>query len=211
MDSVGSRVKHARAMRGLTQKELAEKASTKRQPVVQQTVQQIEANRPKNSRMLPAIAAALDVRLEWLTEKIGPMEGMPSIGTPVPLVSFVQAGDWTESPIVAAAAEEWISCDSRVSERAFALRLKGLSMLPRFNDGDVIIIDPAIEPIPGDFVVAKIRAQEEATFKQYRRKSPKEYELRALNPDYETLTVTSKTGGMIIGPVVEHHSYRKTL
>lgn len=209
MDSIGKRLKHARVKRRLSQVELAAKASTKRAPVKQQTIQQLEANPTRSSKSLPALAKALDVSLDWLAENTGPMELPPSVGTPVPLVSFVQAGAWTESPILN--SDEWISCDRRVSERAFALRVQGQSMMPRFNDGDVIIVDPAIEPVPGDMVVAKIRAQEEATFKQYRRKSPKEYELRALNEDYETITVTSKTGGMIIGPMVEHHSYRRPL
>ena len=195
--------------RGLNQPQLANKATTQQAKVNQQTIQQLLSNRNRGSRHLPAIAKALDVSLEWLSGGSGPMEAAPALGVAVPLVSFVQAGAWTESPLQD--GDEWISCDRRVSERAFALRVKGNSMQPRFSDGDVIIVDPAIEPIPGDFVVAKIRAQEEATFKQYRRKTPKEYELRPLNEDYETITVTSKTGGMIIGPMVEHHSYRRTL
>jgi SOS-response transcriptional repressor LexA len=208
MNPISKRLASEIAEQGLSQSEVAARASTKRRQVTQQTVQHLVSGRNQSSRDLPQIAKALGVRVEWLLEGSGPKKAPPTPGASVPLVSFVQAGSWTENAPFPE-PDEWIACDSRVSERAFALRVKGLSMMPRFYDGDVIIVDPVIEPVPGDFVVGKIRGEDEATFKQYRRKNPKEYELRALNPDYETLTVTAKTGGMIIGPVVEHHSYRR--
>ncbi|MCZ4058067.1 S24 family peptidase [Pantoea sp. LMR881] len=40
-------------------------------------------------------------------------------------------------------------------------------MEPDFKEGDVIIVDPEIEPVPGEFVVAK-NGEHEATFKKYR-------------------------------------------
>jgi SOS-response transcriptional repressor LexA len=41
-------------------------------------------------------------------------------------------------------------------EQARAFTLSDRSMEPRMNKGDIIVIDPDVEAVPGDFVVAKI-------------------------------------------------------
>ncbi len=43
-----------------------------------------------------------------------------------------------------------------VSNQAFALRIHGDSMKPEFSVGEVIIVDPAVKPRIGKYVVAKI-------------------------------------------------------
>ena len=61
--------------------------------------------------------------------------------------------------------------DIKASENSFLLRIKGDSMLGDsvnggFKEGDLILVDPNIQPTPGRFVVA-INGGDEATFKQY--------------------------------------------
>ena len=46
--------------------------------------------------------------------------------------------------------------------------VRGTSMAPEFRDGDKIIVDPDLTPQPGDYVVAKLDGEEEATFKKLR-------------------------------------------
>lgn len=41
--------------------------------------------------------------------------------------------------------------------RAFAVWVQGNSMTPEFNEGDLVIIDPDVAPLPGDFMVEKKR------------------------------------------------------
>jgi phage repressor protein C with HTH and peptisase S24 domain len=48
---------------------------------------------------------------------------------------------------------EWIGSDIK-GEHNFALRVKGDSMEPEFNEGD-IIISPTAKAVTGDYVVAK--------------------------------------------------------
>ena len=64
-------------------------------------------------------------------------------------------------------AGEWLTTDQKFSASTFALEIKCDSMLPDFKPGDRIIVDPAVAPQPGDFVVAK-NGHDEATFKKYR-------------------------------------------
>lgn len=132
----------------------------------------------------------------------------------IPLISYVQAGLMTETIdlYVAGDAEDWLLTDLDLSESAFALRIKGESMLPEFREGDTVIIDPSVEPLPGDYVVAK-NGENEATFKRYRPRGTndqgvKVFELVPLNEDYESIR-SDATQVRIVGTMVEHRRYRK--
>ena len=86
-------------------------------------------------------------------------------------------------------------------------------MEPDFIAGDVVIIDPKIEPHAGEFVAA-INGDYEATFKKYRPLEDfdefgrQHFELIALNPDYHKLS-SVKQQIRIIGTMVEHRIYRR--
>ena len=132
----------------------------------------------------------------------------------IPLISCVQAGAMTEAvdPYALGDAAEWMLTDLELSQNAFALRIKGDSMLPEFREGDTVIIDPAVQPLPGDFVVAK-NGENEATFKKYRPRGMNEqgkqvFELVPLNEDYPSMR-SDLTAVRIIGTMVEHRRYRK--
>lgn len=132
----------------------------------------------------------------------------------IPLISYVQAGTWTEAtdPYAMGAAGEWLLTDLELSSNAFALEIKGDSMLPEFKPGDRVIIDPAVAPQPGDYVVAK-NGEDEATFKKYRPRSVNErgdvvFELVPLNEDYPSMR-SDVTPIRIVGTMVEHRKYRR--
>lgn len=127
----------------------------------------------------------------------------------VPLISRVQAGHWTEvaNPHEDAIAERWITPPNHVGPRAFALEVAGQSMLPEFDDRDIIIVDPDLTPRPGHYVVAVVDRENEATFKKYRVKGADKrgqpiVELVPLNPDWPVLTLDK--GGRILGVVTDH-------
>jgi SOS-response transcriptional repressor LexA len=126
----------------------------------------------------------------------------------------VQAGALTEAtdPYAIGDAEDWLLTTTELSENAFALKIKGNSREPDFKEGDVIMIDPAVEPLPGDFVVAK-NGDNEATFKKYRPRGVNErgntvFELVPLNEDYPSIR-SDITPARIIGVMVEHRRYWK--
>lgn len=132
----------------------------------------------------------------------------------IPLISYVQAGVWTGvvDNYQPGDAEDFLLTDLELSGSAFALEIKGDSMLPEFKPGDRVIIDPNISPQPGDFVVAK-NGEEEATFKKYRPRSVNErgetvFELVPLNEDYPSMR-SDVTPIRIVGTMVEHRKYRK--
>lgn len=132
----------------------------------------------------------------------------------IPIISYVQAGMMTEAidPYMMGDGFETITTDLDLSGSAFGLIIKGPSMEPEFREGDKVIIDPAVSPQPGDFVVAK-NTQEEATFKKYRPRGTDErgemiFELVPLNDDFPTLH-SERDHLHVIGVMVEHRKYRR--
>lgn len=69
-----------------------------------------------------------------------------------------------------------------VNRYTFALRVSGDSMQPKFNDGDVLVVEPEMDPNPGDYVIAK-NGSEETTFKQL-VKDGADWYLKPLNERY---------------------------
>jgi len=140
---------------------------------------------------------------------------LASIGSrSVPVISYVQAGNFREAidAYPDGGGFDYIMADQNLGDYAFALEIEGLSMLPRFNPGDRVIIDPDIHPSPGDFVVAKNK-ESGTTFKKYRPRGVGEngemiFELVPLNEDFETMR-SDRQPIQIIGTMVEHRQYRR--
>ena len=132
----------------------------------------------------------------------------------IPVISAIQAGMWCEivDRFQPGDADEYLMTDLELSAHAFALTIRGNSMLPEFNPGDRVIIDPAVSPHPGDFVAAK-NGDQEATFKKYRPRGMDAagnmvFELVPLNEDYPTLRSDTQPI-RIVGTMVEHRKYRR--
>lgn len=119
----------------------------------------------------------------------------------IPVLSWVQAGALRSAEDLypyAGAAEEYLPVPVR-GEHCFSLKVRGESMLPDFREGDMIVIDPDLQPHSGDFVVVVIDGTGEATFKRYMKKKDGEV-LMPLNPDYTPIVL--KPEHRIVGKVV---------
>ncbi|AUV00566.1 S24 family peptidase [Phytobacter ursingii] len=207
--NLSDRVKQRRLDLGMTQTELAEKVGTTQQGIVS-----IESGRTKRPRNLLELSKALQTDPNWLING-GSFQTLEEVSTKrVPLISYVQAGALAhKNPIEAFDGSfEYVMTDMDWSQFTFALRIEGDSMEPDFKQGDVIIVDPEIEPAPGEFVVAK-NGEHEATFKKYRPTGiglhgVNTFELIPLNPDYPVLR-SQDIPLAIIGTMVEHRIYRR--
>lgn len=129
-----------------------------------------------------------------------------------PLISSIQAGVWTEScDFRDSLGYDYIDSEIDAGEDGFFLRVSGMSMEPKFSDGDLVLIDVRKRPHPGDFVAA-VNGNGGATLKRYRELgelSPSgnpHFELVPLNQDFPTLS-SMKQDIRIIGVAVEHRSY----
>jgi SOS-response transcriptional repressor LexA len=106
-------------------------------------------------------------------------------GRKLPVIGSIAAGSWCEGQgsFDPRDAEEWIDAPGPVGPSAFILRVEGVSMEPKFMEGDKIVIDPSLEALPGHFVAAKRVRDEAATLKQLRQEGSERY-LYAVNPDW---------------------------
>ncbi len=194
----------ARERAGLTQAELARRVGIS-QPAIQKSEQSVTST--SASRHVATMAHHLGVSARWLGSGEGAIEPSnvspgPDLRPPVPLVSWVQAGDWTEytDPYPPGMAEEWISPSTKVSACSFALKVRGDSMEPKFTEGDTLIVDPEVEARNGDFVIVRLDDAQEATFKQLIIDGPQKF-LKPLNARYPVVPINGNA--TIVGVVVE--------
>jgi len=121
-------------------------------------------------------------------------EGPEIRGKRVPLISEVQAGNWTDviDNFAPGDAEDWIPTTASIGPHAFALRVQGDSMTApsgkSIPEGAIVIVDPDVAPENGSIVVAKLVDSDRATLKKLVIDGPNRY-LRALNPDYAVIPI----------------------
>lgn len=81
------------------------------------------------------------------------------------------------------------------------LRVRGESMEPKFHDGDLIFVDPHVEPISGKYVVVQLGHSQDASFKQLIVEDGRKY-LKAANPDWPQRIIELDESATICGVVV---------
>lgn len=146
------------------------------------------------------IEDAFDLGRGWFDEMVTQNTAPgPTIKGEVPLLSNVQAGMYTEFVDNLHPGEgeyEKISTTVPVNRYTFALRVTGDSMEPDFTEGMLLVVEPELDPQPGDYVIAK-NGSEETTFKQL-TKDGGDWYLKPLNSRYP---IKSLAGCTIIGVV----------
>ncbi|MFL9705982.1 LexA family protein [Aeromonas veronii] len=211
------RIRELRKKHGLTQQKLGELIGVKKSSISQW---ENDEHSPSGDN-LAQLSKVFGVSAHWLATGKGSPELSnvePAVipqGNRVPILSYVQAGNWREMCEQATAFDgnvEYVSAGGEIGPYGFGLWLRGDSMVPLFKEGDLIIVDPDESPQPGDYVVAK-NGSNEATFKKYRpcgidENGQEVFELVPLNDDYPTMH-SDRQHIQIIGVMVEHRSYRK--
>lgn len=157
------------------------------------------------------IAEKLGVNINWLLTGFGDMTSVESNVEPapalraqgVPLISWVAAGDWCEAhdPYPVGDAEMWLPAADNYGENAYALRVRGASMEPRFREGEIIVVNPHASPDNGKFVIARKEGSKEVTFKQLIREGDEAY-LKAINPQWPEPIIRMDEAWHICGVVV---------
>ena len=113
----------------------------------------------------------------------------PEITRRIPIVSWVQAGRFTQYEEMPLSWAEWTDCLCP-DPNAFAVRVVGDSMLPKYLPGDLAICMPSFPPKNNGLAVAKIH-DESVTFKtvSFRGEQPARFRFVPLNPSYATMVV----------------------
>ena len=107
-------------------------------------------------------------------------------------------------PIVTPAQQRHAEIKSCAEAEPYALRVIGDSMAPEFLDGHIIIVDPAMPPQSGSYVV--IDYQGETTFRQFMVEDDRKF-LKALNDAYPTVEMVEQY--TVRGVVVQRAGRRR--
>ena len=127
----------------------------------------------------------------------------PDLRSTLPLISWVQAGEWHEisESFVPQYGAELLPCPVKCSPESFVLRVRGTSMEPKFHEGDLIFVDPNACAENGKYVVVRLDLSNETTFKQLIIEEGKQY-LKALNPDWPNRIIEVDEEASICGVIV---------
>lgn len=143
---------------------------------------------PKGDKLYK-LAVALGVTPEWLSGFNVPKNKSAKQIHRVPVLGRVAAGYPMEAVENIIDYEE-ISEEMAKSGEYFALQVKGDSMLPRFTDGDVVIVKKQEDIESGDIAIMLVNG-DEATIKKV-QKFENGINLIPSNPAYDVITYTKK-------------------
>jgi len=198
--SLAQRIRQARLHKELDQAKLAAKLD-----VATRTVQRWErGDQVPDSNYLMRIAKVTGVAPHWLLTGNGDMYARGSSESkiiPLPTGRYKRV-ELVSLPLLSSVpggapslmfhpdyVEKYITVDDMKDPNAFALEVKGNSMAPRIEDGDIIVVSPKLEPRTGDICV--VRVNDEDTVKRVKIENSYLH-LIPLNPEYEPMVVRKK-------------------
>ncbi len=195
--------------------------------------QYLQGRRPLNLKIANVMAKALGIEVSDFSPRLAKEISLlkadrvvpynPPGLKPIPLVAFAPASPFTDTgqladPRTYIETGDYVLVGEEFPDGTFATKIEGRSMEPDFVEGDIIVIDPSLRPLPGDFVLAQRQSPcsdgAEWTFKKYRPRGINEaglevYELTPLNPDFPVLR-SDREQCCILGVMVEHRrQYRR--
>lgn len=194
------RIRQARTQKAFDQGKLAARLD-----VATRTVQRWEkGDQVPDSNYLVRLAKITGVAPHWLLTGEGSMfshEHPEGKILPLP-TSRYQKVDLVTLPLLSSVpggapslifhpdyVEKHITVDDVHDSSAFALEVKGNSMAPRIEDGDIIVVSPKLDARSGDICV--VRVNDEDTVKRVKIEDQLIY-LIPLNPEYEPMAVKKR-------------------
>jgi len=198
--SIAQRIRQAR-----TQKEMDQEKFAAKLDVATRTVQRWEkGEQVPDSNYLMRIAKVTGAAPHWLLTGNGEMYATSHAESkiiPLPTSRYKRV-ELVSLPLLSSVpggapslmfhpdyVEKYITVDDIKDSNAFALEVKGNSMAPRIEDGDIIVVSPKLESRTGDICV--VRVNDEDTVKRVKIED-QFIHLIPLNPEYEPMAVRKK-------------------
>lgn len=180
----GTRLKHARELRGFSQQDVATRVGTSKSMI---SSYESGLSDPRQS-MIPKLSDVLSVSIEWLMTGnnetgFGHPDFMAVTRQAIPLLGAVACGQ----PIYATEDLEALVAVGDEIDADFALRCKGDSMIDAgIYDGDIVFVKKC-ETVPNG-AIAVVLIEDEATLKRVYR-TDSELQLLAENKMYPAIIV----------------------
>jgi len=118
-----------------------------------------------------------------------------SAGRLVPVINKVSAGypsDFNDLDYPVGVADDYVRCPDLHDPNAFAVRVVGDSMEPKFREGDIVIFSPAAEVHNGDDCFVRFAMPHETTFKRVFFDPDNKVRLQPRNEKYSPQIVDGK-------------------
>ncbi|WPP87502.1 LexA family protein [Acinetobacter pittii] len=209
METLGTRLKHLRKSKKLTQQQIADAIGVSKTSVI---YWEKDENLPKHDSLM-ALAQILGITSNYLlygkdgdSFNINVTSPFPIAGRLVPVISWVQAGTWTTASSVPVDTQfkEWLPPNPKCGKNGYGLIVVGESMSPDFRPGDKIYVNPDFQINDlktGDLVIVACNDETEATFKKLIVESNGMY-LEPLNPKWHEKIMELREGCKLVGKVV---------
>lgn len=196
MSTIGQRIRELRDQKGMKQKALAEKSG-----LSNEHLSKIELGKETNLRAstIEAIAKALGVDSAFLqygtasgreyspSEYLDPSKWAPAIG----LARAGRSGFFTEQGYPSFEGFDKVERPPDLTGlHVYGVKLEGDSMVPRFQEGDIVLVDPDVQPQAGNYVIAMIDTDEVMIKKLSFHNDF--IILKSLNPSFEDIVLPRK-------------------
>jgi len=138
-----------------------------------------------NSTSLDALLAESNLDIKQDKDKI-------AAGRLVPIINKVTAGypaDFNDLDYPVGIADDYARCPDLHDANAFAVRVIGDSMEPKFKEGDIVIFSPASEVHNGDDCFIRFAMPHETTFKRVFFEANNKIRLQPRNDKYSPMIV----------------------
>jgi len=175
--------------------ESAEAESQKWRQVIKKLI-----GKKANASRLRKLLAESDLNIE--------QDRLPlAAGRLVPVINKVSAGypsDFNDLDYPVGIADDYIRCPDMHDPNAFAVRVVGDSMEPKFREGDIVIFSPAAEVHNGDDCFIRFEMPHETTFKRIFFEPDNKVRLQPRNEKYSPTIVDGKRINGLYRAVVKH-------
>jgi len=124
-------------------------------------------------------------------------QGISSLaaGRLVPVINKVSAGypsDFNDLDYPVGIADDYVRCPDLHDPNAFAVRVVGDSMEPKFLQGDIVVFSPATEVHNGDDCFIRLAVPHETAFKRVFFEPNDQVRLQPRNENYSPIIINGK-------------------
>jgi repressor LexA len=178
--------------------------------------QEYESREAENRRLrklvrdLAAQSADKDKASELIgREQVNVAETEPSLsaGRAIPIINKVAAGypsDFDDLDYPVGIADDYVRCPDMHDPNAFAVRVVGDSMEPKYKEGDIVVFSPAADVANGDDCFVRFSEPHETTFKRAFFEENDRVRLQPRNEKYAPLTVEGKRVSGLYRAVIKY-------
>ncbi|MBY0561456.1 LexA family transcriptional regulator [Hyphomicrobium sp.] len=213
--AIGKRLKEARKQADMTQQQVARVLGLSKQSICHYELARAELSITDMSRLAVIYGCSIDY---ILTGNRGSKEGgsvgklKVTRGRFVPKIRYDDIIKFAIGDVAPEEVQERRQCYADCSNKAISVEIFDNAMdggRHPIMQGDVITIDPAVQPDPGDCFLIGVPKSGDLFFRRYKasgltKKLTAPFKLSADNPGYDDIEIAADTEFVFLGTLVEH-------